>query len=388
MKPAPFEEKDLHHWKFIESFQEAIDKVFSQKKLHPTFEDPKRLLSYKSYLSTFLFGLFNPVIESMRGLCEATKLKRVKEEISGRKISLGSFSETQALLDPQLLREVFFHLVEKTQTQAKPDPRMVHLNLIVQDSSLWSALPRMAWAQYGVGRKGEAKGVRFHLRFNVCDDKPVDLQITPGASCERKALREMLKPGQVNVGDRYYGEDYQLFGEIDQAKGFFVFRFKEGAVIHVEEELELTPEDKAAGVVRHLWARLGARESTRSIRLRVVEIRACGQHLLLATNLSIAEASAELVGAIYRRRWSIELFFRWIKCIFKARHFFAESPAGAAIQLYLALIASVLLQDCTGHRPSKRIMELLQFYTLGWATAEEVVALIQKHLAPKGTKKG
>lgn len=384
MKPTALKEEELHHWKFIERFQEAMDKVFQQKKLHPTFEDPNRLLSYRSYLSMFLFGLFNPVIESMRGLCAATELDRVKKEISGRKVSLGSFSETQALLDPQLLREVFYQLVEKVQTQAKPDPRLLHMQLIAQDGSLWSALPRMAWAQYGVGRKGQAKGVRLHLRFNVGDDKPVDARITPGASCERKALREMLKPGQVTVGDRYYGEDYELFGEIDHAKGFFVIRIKEGAVINLEEELELTPEDKAAGVVRHLWARLGARQNTRSIRLRIVEIRAAGQHLFLATNLSIAEAAAELVGAIYRRRWSIELFFRWIKCILKSRHFFAESAAGAAIQIYLALIASVLLQDYTGHRPNKRIMELFQFYLSGWATLEELIVLIQKYIAKKG----
>ena len=387
MTTAQLTEKDLHNWKLIDDFQEGLEEVFGRKKLHQTFEDPCRKLDYQSYLSLFLFGLFNPVVESMRALCAISELERVQEEVCGRKVSLGSFSEAQAVLDPELLREVFHQLVKKTKAGAKPDPRLAHLELIAQDGSLWRAVPRMAWAQYGVGPDGEAKGVRLHLRFNLVEGKPTDGLITKGSSCERKALRKMCQAGQINVSDRYYGEDYQLFGDIDEAKGFFVFRIKESAVIEPEQEMELNQEDKAAGVVRHVWVRLGASPRTRSIRLRLVEIRTGDKHLLLVTNLAVEEAPAHLVGTIYRKRWDIELFFRWIKCILKCRHLFAESPAGVAIQIYLALIAALLLQNCTGRRPSKRVMELLQFYVMGWATAQEAVRLIEKHLAPKNRKK-
>jgi len=384
---AQLTERDLHNWKLIDDFQRAVDEVFSRKKLHQTFEDPRRELDYKSYLSLFLFGLFNPVVESMRGLCAISELKRVQDEVCGRKVSLGSFSETQSVLDPELLREVFHHLVKKTKTSHQPDPRLAHMELIAEDVSLWRALPRMAWAEYGVGPDGKAKGVRLHLRFHLVEGKPVDGLITKGSSCERQALREMCQPGQINVGDRYYGGDYRLFGELDEAKAFFVFRLKDDAVIHSQEELPISEEDKAAGVVRHAWVQLGAAEKARSIRLRLVEIHADGKRFLLATNLSVEKVPAHLVGTIYRRRWDIELFFRWIKCILKCRHFFAESPEGVAIQIYLALIAALLFQDCTGRRPSKRIMELLQLYFMGWATIEEVVRLIQKQMAPKKRKK-
>jgi len=183
----------------------------------------------------------------------------------------------------------------------------------------------------------------------------VPITVFPGKSCERQALREMGVAGQTNVGDRYYGEDYQLLGEIDQAAGFFVFRIKENAVVHVEEELPLNEADRAAGLVQHRWARLGAHEAKRSIRLRLVEIKAADQHLLLVTNLPLATAPAELIGLIYRRRWAIELFFRWIKCILGCRHFFAESP--------------------------QRVMELIQFYLMGWATAADLVQLLNRQIA-------
>jgi len=380
-------EKDLKNWNMLQAFEAAVARVFSQARLPATFSDPGRQLSYGRYLSLFLFGLFNPVVESMRGLCGVSELKGVQERVCGAQVSAASFSEMQHVLDPNLLRKVFTDVMEKTLSRQPRDTRLAHLNLVAQDGSLWSALPRMAWAEYGVGRNGDAKGVRLHLRFHLLEDKPVDARVTPGKDCERQALRQMCVAGQTNVGDRYYGEDYRLFGEIDQAQAFFVIRIKEDAVVQVEEELPLSEQDQAAGVVRHAWVHLGARQKSRSMRLRLVEIRAGDQHLLLVTNLAVACASAELVGTIYRRRWSIELFFRWIKCILGCRHFFAESPEGVAIQLYLALIAALLFQHYGGRRPNKRNWELIQMYLLGWATAEELVELLQKNLSRQPQRK-
>lgn len=369
-------EKDLSNWKFIQSFHEALAPVLPLARLHRTFEDPERELSLSAYLSLYLFGLFNPVVQSMRGLCAISSLKKVQETAGCGKVSLGSFSETQHVLDPDLLKQVFEGLVEQMPDSPKKDRQLAHVQLIAQDGSLWSALPRMAWAQYGVGCKGQAKGVRMHLRFNILKDCPSDVRIDVGKSSETQALRQMLEAGQTTVSDRLYGQDYKLFNQIQVAKGFFVFRINETAVIQTEQELAVSPADAAAGVVRHAWVRLGATEKLRSMVVRLVEVEKDGQHLLIVTNHQPQSLSAELVSLIYRRRWSIELFFRWVKCILGCRHFLAESPRGVAIQLYLALIAALLLQCFVGQRPNRRMMEVLHFYQMGWATAEEAAALI------------
>lgn len=379
--------EDLSHWKLIEHFQKALAPVAAKARLHPTFADPRRELGYTSYLSLFLFGLFNPAVQSMRSLCAISGLEKVRQQLGCPKVSLGSFSETQRLLDPDLLKQVFENLAAQNPISPKADPRLLHLDLIAQDGSLWRALPRMAWAEYGVGCKGQAHGVRLHLRFNVLTDSPADALVTCGKGCEGRALREMLLPGQTTVGDRGYGKHYQLFQKIDAAKAFFVFRISDQAVINLEQELPLSAADQAAGVVRQAWVHLGATEKLRTIRLRLVEVRHEGQHLLLITNHTAATVPAELVALIYRRRWSIELFFRWIKCILGCRHFFAESSEGAALQLYLALIAALMLQLFTGRRPSKRVLEFLHYYMMGWATAQEVLALIQQQSARTQTAK-
>ena len=227
--------RDLRNWRLIEPFLEVLARLAEKQPLHPTFSDPRRQLGYAEYLSLFLFGVFNSVVGTMRQLCAITELEKVQQTIGCSRVSLGSFSAAQHVIDPDLLKQVFEHLVDRLPVSGKADSGLKHLDLIAQDGSLWSALPRMAWAEYGVGPHGKAKGVRLHLRFNLIKNGPEDALVTPGKGSETAALREMLLPGQTNVGDRLYGHDYKLFAEIDAARAFFVFRLHDQAVIHLEE---------------------------------------------------------------------------------------------------------------------------------------------------------
>ena len=95
------------------------------------------------------------------------------------------------------------------------------------------------------------------------------------------------------------------------------------------------------------------------------------------------DLSAGIISLIYRQRWQIELYFKWIKMILNCRHWLAESPEGVEIQIYCVLIASLLLMLWTGQRPNKRMVESLQWYWMGMANEEDLVTL----LARAGCKK-
>jgi hypothetical protein len=236
----------------------------------------------------------------------------------------------------------------------------------------------MDCAIYGGGRAGAPnRAIRLHLGFHLLDDKPVVTQVSTGQLCERKAWKQKWQPGAAYVGDRYYGEDYGLFAELIDKGCHFLVRVSEQAAIEVEEELPVSPEDRTAGVCRQAWARLGADARTRQrcerVRVVWVETPTAGT-LRLVTNLDPQTLSAELVARVYRRRWQIECFFRWIKCVLGCRHWLAESPQGVSHQLYLALIAAVLVQQAIGRRPNQRMFELIQLYHWGVATLEELVS--------------
>jgi hypothetical protein len=365
---------DLGRWKRVEDFRQALAAAAQDYPLDRSFSDPARLLSYADYLSLFLFGLLNPVVRTMRGLCAATHLDRMQRNICQRPVNPGSFSATQHLLDPELLEKIFLDLSAKLPTPRSGDPRLATQKWLAHDATLWRALPRMSWALYGAGRRGDSRGVKLHLSFHLLKDTPERATVRRAKDCERKVWQEHWEQGQGYIGDRYFAEDYGLLGKLQTKRCVYVLRLREQAVIHVEEELAVSPADGEAGVVRQVWARLGAREKTRSVRVRLVWVQADGQQLLLVTNLSPDALPAELVSLLYRRRWQVELFFRWIKCILNCRHWLAESERGVTLQIYLALIAAVLLQLYIGKRPTRRMMELIQFYLLGVASLKELTS--------------
>jgi hypothetical protein len=381
--PAPLTEGDLSRWQLIADFRARLAQAAPVGSAHPTWSDPARLLQQADYLSLFLFGLLNPVVRTMNGLCAASRLDRVQREVCGRPVSLGSFSEAQGVLDPGLLNEVFTQL--SAQIPVAPTPGAAR-RWLVQDSSLFDALPRMYWALWR--RQGTTQcQVRLHLSLNLAQNAPARACVTPGKHCERAAWRRQWQPGDGYVGDRYYGEDYQLFGELDAAGVAFVVRLRNEAVIQVQEELPLTEADRQAKVIRTAWVRLGCAARYRSIRLRVVWVQTDKEVLLLVTNLSPTELTAGEVALLYKERWRIELFFRWLKCILGCRHWLAESPQGVAIQIYLALIAALLLQLYTGQAPNRRLMELIQFYLLGVASLDELWAGVERERARAARRK-
>jgi len=236
----------------------------------------------------------------------------------------------------------------------------------------------MHWALFGGGaaKKSGApnNAVRLHLSFHLLDDKPAAAQITHGKTCERKTWKAQWERGAAYVGDRYYAEDYQCLRELHAKGCAYIVRLRDEAVVTVIEELPLTDADRAAGVVRQARVQLGRRPCDRIEGVRVVWVHSLSAgELRLVTNLSVTEAPAQLISLMYRRRWQIEGFFKWLKCLLQCRHWLAESQQGVTVQLYLALIAALLLQLATGQRPNKRMLELIQLYQMGWATLEELM---------------
>jgi hypothetical protein len=381
--------EQLRHWRLMKGFQQSLKPVLKQYT-RGSFADPERLLLLSDYLSLFLFGLFNPSVRTLRGLSEISRLQQVREEVCRRPVSLASFSEAQHLLELGLLEKVFGQLSQRAVAQAAPDPRLEPWQWLARDGSLFAALPRMHWALYGGGNAGSANhSVRLHVSLNILEDKPQTAAIEPGKICERKVWRRQWQRGQAYVGDRLFGQDHRVFGQLNALDCVYVLRLREKqTTLQLDEEIPLTNEDQQSGILRQAWAFLGCRQRYRSARVRVVWVKTRENNvLMLATNLPPEKLSAALVWLVYKSRWKVELFFRWIKCILGCRHWLAESANGCAIQLYLALIAAQLLQLHFGRRPNKRMMELIEFHQLGIATDQELQTGLERQLQRMGQRK-
>lgn len=368
----PITEEQLAGYQTVQKFRRLIDAKLaarSPSQIHPTELDPRRKIGVGDFLTLLLFALYNPVLKSMRAIVTASHFEKVRDSLDVDSVSLGSFSEIQHILNPELLREVFQDLSARLAFKPKAgDPRLEVFveRMVAVDGSFFDALPRMSWAMYRP-EDGNCK-VKLHLLFESLRGGIADAQVTAGNTCERKTLKKMIHAGKLYVGDRYYGMEYDYFSCFEEKKADFVFRIKANAVYEVLQERAVTSTAATYGVVGdQLVSFPNASESS---AWRLVTVRREDKEFLLLTNRM--DIDADVVGMLYRHRWEVELFFKWLKCILKCQHFLLESPHGVAIQIYTALILALLLSSLTGKKPTKRQMEAIQLHLMGYCSEAEL----------------
>lgn len=382
-------EKELKQWKLIADFRARLERELEGQGQHPSWEHPNRTFQQADYLSLFLMALVNPVVKTLRAVSEASGVERVQEEVGCPYISLGSLSEAQHLVQPEFLDKLLASLRAEVQEPMPKDPHQAWQVWMARDSSIFSATSRMFWAQYGAGKPGEPNhAVRFHVSFHLWEEEPAQVAVTPGKVCERKVWREQLEPGAAYVGDRYFGEDYKMFGRLEEKNCRFVLRLRDEAIFNLSAQIPLSQEELQAGILKDEWGELGSVKRYRTKRLRVITVRKpSGTIMRLVTNLSPEQMSALAILTIYRRRWQVECYFRWVKCLLGCRHWLAESQTGVTVQLYLAAIAGLMLHLLLGRRPNKRLWERMQLYLMGWATLDELMNAVEKALQKANAKK-
>jgi len=340
-----------------------------------------RELFYDQYALLLLLYYYNPTITSLRGLQRTTELSKV-HHLGIHRTSLGSLSEAQQVFDAGLLENVIAALVGRLPVLAAKAGQSALLPLVAVDGSLLPALPRMAWALW---QDDTHRAAKLHVAFSVFKANPIAASVTIGTGSERTELRRFVQPGGFYVFDRGY-TDYGLFQELQDLACSFVGRVQENVAYEVLEERPLTDADRAAGVVRDITLRrLGTPHHFRLLPqpFRLVWV-ATGKRrtdgteetLILVTNR--LDLAAELIAVAYRYRWTVELFFRWLKCVLGCRHLLCESANGVTFQVYSAIIASLLLSLWIGRKPDKATYEMVCHYLSGWATEQELLAYLER----------
>lgn len=338
-----------------------------------------RKFFYDHYLSLLLLYFVNPSLDSLRALQNASNWAKVRKKLSIPRVSLGSLSESARVFDPALVRPILKELAGLARPHFQGREAEALANLTAVDGSVFSALPRMAWALW---MDAEHRGVKLHLQFQACKGVPGDAVLTPAACSEPATLTAMLEPGNLYVCDRGYA-GFELFRSILDAGSSLIVRVKDDIALCVQEERELSTAAREAGVVRDvILKRMGTAHHKdvvgrpmRLVIVNVVERNGKATELWLVTDRF--DLDADLVAVAYRYRWSVELFFRWLKCVLGARHLVSHNQNGVALQMYAALIVSLLIAIRTGSKPTKRTFETIQFYLLGWVSDEELA----EHLA-------
>jgi len=381
--------ESLQGFKFFKRLRGLFD------SLHDCAAHRNRKLFYDEYAMGLLFYFFNPALNSLRGLQIASGFEKVQKALGLRRMSLGSMSESVRLFDPSLLAKVFEGLAAEAKPRAT-DPRLKDLRQVLTavDGTILPALPRMTWALW-LGDTDRA--AKAHVQFEVLKGAAVGVEITEGNASEIARLKATLKPGRLYVLDRGY-RDFDLMQGILDAKSSFVVRLHENVVYETVDEYGLTDEAKAARVTSDRVVRLGGKVSSEKLhqplRLVTVEVparaprglgypvkrvsskktfrRPLGEPYALVLCTDRLDLPADVIALIYQHRWQVELFFRLLKSVFGCRHLLSDSYEGVSVQVYAALLATLLLAEYTGLPAGQRVYFLVTMYLQGWASLEEL----------------
>jgi hypothetical protein len=375
LHPAKRIETKLQGFKFFKILRPLLERLHSDATRRDRAGN--RTLFFDNYAALLLLYFFNPVLTSLRGIQKSSTLEKVQRQIGCKRTSLGSLSEASHLFDPELLQSVISELAAKSLPLYQGHDAEALQGLTAVDGTLLPALPKMAWALWvdDTHRAG-----KLHLHFDVLKGVPCAASVTAGNDSEKNQLRAKLQADRLYVIDRGYAE-YQLFQDILDASSSFIGRVRNDALFDVVEERAVSAEARKAGVLSDRVILLGGKRSGAVLRqtLRLVEVDTGkvdghGNPEVLRLASDRLELDAVLIALAYKFRWTVELFFRWFKCILGCKHLLSICQNGVTIQAYLALIASLLIRLWTGRKPTKRTFEMLCFYFMGLASAKELQA--------------
>jgi hypothetical protein len=405
-KKARVRERDVGGMKHLQKLLPLLDRLHDVGCERDRAGNRK--LHFDQYCLLVLLSLFNPVINSLRGIQQASELQKVQRLLGCPRASLGSLSEAASVFDADRLKEIIEELGGQLQPLTR-EPRLqgISQTLTLVDATLVSALPRIMHAscRKGQDQSGMVKW-RLHTHFDVMRYVPDRIEVTPeggGDHDERATLGRMIESDRLYVMDRGYAK-FTLFNQIVAAQSSYVCRLRDNSTYEVLEDRPLSDADREAGILSDQIVQFtnSAPDRRPNHTLRLVCITT-SQHtsrgkykggssgvdsdgvLRLATNLT--EVPVDVISLIYRYRWTIEIFFRFFKHVLGCRHLLSTSENGIEIQTYCAIIACLIIALYTGRKPTLRTYEMICFYFTGLASEDELLAHVAKLQAHDAAKK-
>lgn len=280
--------------------------------------------------------------KGLRVISSSLHNENLKKSINMDSISHSQLSRKLRETSPDLLQSLFREIVRRVGSEigARRVSEELRRLYLIDSSTISMCLSMYQWAEF---RKTKS-GFKLHLRLVLCNqdvyqDKVI---ITPAKPADKTQMDNLVvvEKDALNVFDRGY-LDYKKFDNYCETGIRFVSRLKHNAIVEILEEQEVVPESP----IKHdRLVRLGKAGITQmEYPLRQIETEdSNGNPVVIITN--DLKMSTDEIADIYRYRWQIELFFKWIKQHLYIKHLYGTSPAAVENQILIALITYCLLK--------------------------------------------
>lgn len=292
-------------------------------------------LTTESFLKLLLFAQLKEV-ESLHALDDCLFDDQLQKAVNLDSISFSQLSRRLNGMNPDLFQSLFLDLVGQIHAKTHYTKRIMPLK-IIDSSTLPLNLTNHRWAKF---RKTKA-GVKLHLRLVFMEkgtSYPEKAVITTANEHDRGQLEIMVDDKEcMYVFDRGY-LDYERFDRMTDDGYFFLSRLRKNAVVREVYDFKL-PE--GSSVLSDQMVLIGTTQNRAENYFRLLKVMdSKGNVLHLITNRF--DLSAEEISEMDKSRWTIELFFKWIKQHLNIKKFYGQSEWAIQNQVFIALIVYCL----------------------------------------------
>lgn len=358
-------------------------------RLAKTYDHGNRVLFYDDVLAAYLLAFFNPMLRSQRAIDDFSATPGGQAMLGVDRVARSTFSDASQVFDADLLAPLVADLRQRVPQLKGQDAGLHEVlksvnKIVAADGSLFAIAAKAAWALRRTDRAGkDDTQVRLNLQLDVLTGLPEGPVSVSGMAdgSESGAFAKLLAPGNLYVNDRGF-VDFAFVRAVLNAGSHLLLRLKGNTAFRVQAELPLTDEDRAAGVVSDRLGYLGVEGGDgpgELLREVVVIDRRTGDRVRLLTTLTDStRAPAHVIGLMYRYRWQIELFFRWLKIWADWEHLVCQSENGVKLHFYVALIGTLLTHLRTGQKLSKYAYLCLCWVAQGQATLADIAPILER----------
>jgi DDE family transposase/uncharacterized protein DUF4372 len=319
-----------------------------------------RKLTTKRQFIALLYGQFSGST-SLREIVSGMESHETRlYHLGAAAVKRSTLSDANAMRPWQVFSELFGQMLE----QGHPGLRRASRDAVrlIDSTTLRLSSLSADWAGFST----DFSGAKIHIVYDPKAELPVYFAVTPSKVNDITSAKVMpIETGATYVYDLGY-YDYGWWAELDAAGCRFVTRLKKNTPLRVVHENRVPGNSNIlSDRIGHLPQRL-ARNRSNPMQEPVREVRVIndtGKELRIVTN--DLDSPAQEIADLYKQRWQIELFFRWIKQVLKIKHFIGISENAVRIQIAVALIAFLILRLATALQ--KAVRSPLEFARLARA---------------------
>lgn len=342
----------------------------------------KHFTCWRQYLCMIFGQLTHRESLSDTILCLHANTKKLYHIGIGEPIAKSTLSVANEKRDWRIYADFTWLLIREAQQlyANEPDQKLDIGNPVfaIDASTIDLCLSLFDWANF----RSTKAGIKLHVQLNLKTAIPEFIEVTPAAIHEVNILDTIsFQIDSFYIMDRGY-IDYKRLNHIHHSKAFYVVRAKDNLDF---KSVKSNPKNKEQGIMADQLIKLQGFYASKNYpeKIRRIKFFDAEQDRTLVFLTNNTDLDASKIAMLYKHRWKIELFFKWIKQHLKIKSFWGTSENAVRVQIWIAISVYILVAIAKKKfNIQHTLYEMLQIISISVFEKTPIKELFDKSIQP------